>query len=195
MRTPTVVMAMILVAGNSAAAQAADHAEHHHQSIAEHLGDDTGASFDSHFLMMMIHHHRSGIDMARLASKRAHHKELKQLAESMAADQEREVQEMTAMLKAAGKGPGEGHAEFREKAKEDLQRLTSADEAAFDLLFLRTMSIHHGEAIAAGELALKSGGEQVKAMAQKAVEKQRSESAKMMAWQKAWHGESAAAGK
>lgn len=49
---------------------------------------------DQHFIVMMIPHHQGAVDMAELALTRAQHPEIKQLAETIIRDQNREIEQM-----------------------------------------------------------------------------------------------------
>ena len=62
--------------------------------MVEGLGAKDSA-YDKRFIDMMIPHHQGGVDMARDAEAKAVHRELKDLARSIAADQEREIARMT----------------------------------------------------------------------------------------------------
>jgi uncharacterized protein (DUF305 family) len=57
----------------------------------------TGAQHDSMYLDMMISHHEGAIAMARDAMQKAEHAELKQLAQQIIADQEKEIAELRKM--------------------------------------------------------------------------------------------------
>ena len=50
--------------------------------------------FDQMFIAGMIPHHQSAIDMAKMARKRAEHKEIKQLADDIISAQQREIDQM-----------------------------------------------------------------------------------------------------
>ena len=54
----------------------------------------TGKAFDRLFLDMMIHHHQMAIDMAKEATTKAEHPELKEMARLTVPKQQREIAEM-----------------------------------------------------------------------------------------------------
>jgi uncharacterized protein (DUF305 family) len=55
---------------------------------------------DQHFIVMMIPHHQGAVDMAELALTRAQHPEIKQLAETIIQDQNREIEQMQTWYQA-----------------------------------------------------------------------------------------------
>src|SRR5205823_12008210 len=59
-----------------------------------------GAEIDQSFLQQMIQHHRSGIEMAKLASDHTKRPELGQFAEKMISKQQAEIDKMTGWLKS-----------------------------------------------------------------------------------------------
>ena len=61
----------------------------------------TGKVFDRLFLDMMIHHHQMAIDMAKEATTKAEHAEIKEMARLTALKQQKEIAEMN-KLKAGG---------------------------------------------------------------------------------------------
>ncbi len=60
----------------------------------------TAMPFDKAFLMAMIPHHQSAIAGAKLEQEKGMHPELKQLAGTIIADQQKEIDQMQAWLKA-----------------------------------------------------------------------------------------------
>ena len=69
-----------------------------HNMMAGYTGDA-----DVDFRTHMIPHHQGAIDMAKVALQHAKNPETKKLAETIIADQEREIAEMQAWLKKNGK--------------------------------------------------------------------------------------------
>ena len=62
--------------------------------MVAHLGV-ADSTYDRRFIDMMIPHHQGGVEMARSAMQNASHSEIKELAGTIAVDQEREIAEMT----------------------------------------------------------------------------------------------------
>src|SRR5439155_1228018 len=59
-----------------------------------------GADFEQSFLQQMIQHHRSGIEMAKLASAQTTRTELRDFAAKMIALQQQEIDKMSGWLKS-----------------------------------------------------------------------------------------------
>src|SRR6266581_9057720 len=57
-----------------------------------------GAEFEQSFLQQMIQHHRSALEMAKLASDHTKRPELREFAEKMVAAQQQEIDQMTQWL-------------------------------------------------------------------------------------------------
>lgn len=151
----------------------------------------SGMDFEMAFLSDMVHHHKSGLDMMKMAEQRAQHDEIKQLAKKGIAEQQGDIDKMTGMLKAMGK-TAEDHAEPAEsmsKMKADMAKLEAAQGAEFDRMFLMMMTEHHHGAIHMSELAMeKSSKSEMKQMAEKMGSSQREDVQKMKGWQKEWFG-------
>src|SRR5438067_9132805 len=59
-----------------------------------------GTEFEQSFLQQMIQHHRSGIEMAKLASDQTKRTELRDFASNMIANQQQEIEKMSGWLKS-----------------------------------------------------------------------------------------------
>jgi uncharacterized protein (DUF305 family) len=109
-----------------------------------------GHSADAHFIRMMIPHHEGAIAMAELASQRAHHPEIRALAESIRSSQGKEIAQMhrwyrqwyaseVPIWRGAGRGMGGGMG--MPGFGTSLEALRSA--ADFDRAFLEQMIAYH----------------------------------------------------
>lgn len=180
-------MALILAAV-PITSYAADHA-HHDESMAEHLKEDRGAAFDTHFLMVVTHHHRDAVEMSKVAAEKAQHAELRTKAAEIVQKQTAEADQMVAMLKAKGKELSQPHGHFKAKADASKAKLASATGAEVDRVFLDEMIKHHEEGIATASLA-KTNAEspELKAMTDTMVRDQQAEVQQMRTWQSQWFG-------
>lgn len=136
-----------------------------------------GAAFntaDVQFAQMMIVHHRQAVEMADLAATRASDPEIKQLAATIKAAQQPEIDTMTGWLQAWGQPtaqagghnmPGMG-AMPGEMSEADMNQLKGMSGVDFDRQFARMMIAHHNGAIQmARDVATNGSDEQVKRLA------------------------------
>jgi uncharacterized protein (DUF305 family) len=119
-RMAPLTAALALAAGTTFAQDMAgmDHA-HDHGDMPAHMqgmmdamdammGDmamESTGDVDADFLLMMIPHHQSAVDMARIVLEQGDDPEVRALAEAIIAAQEQEIAEMRAMLERMGVEP------------------------------------------------------------------------------------------
>ncbi len=68
------------------------------EQMLKMLKKETGTDFDHMFLKHMIHHHKSGIQMARLATKKSTRSKIQKMAQKMVDKQSEEIEKMREML-------------------------------------------------------------------------------------------------
>ncbi len=150
------------------------------------------APYDLQFLDTMMHHHQGAVDMARPAETKAQHPELKALARSIMADQEREIAQMKSWREQwfAGKAAAmnmemTGMADSMKGM--DMNALNAATGNAYDLMFLDMMVPHHLGAVIMGREALtRAQHPEIKRLAQQIIDSQQREIAQMNKWKQAW---------
>ncbi|MGW6745225.1 DUF305 domain-containing protein [Streptomyces sp. NPDC055025] len=123
--------------------------------------DNTPNAADYTYAQMMIVHHGQALKMTELATTRAESRQVKLLAERIAAAQQPEIAAMDGWLKNNG-GPrqqqGHDHHTMPGMATEaQLAQLRAAKGKAFDELFLKLMTTHHQGAITMATEALTEG--------------------------------------
>jgi len=148
--------------------------------------------YDLHYIDMTIMHHEEGIEMAQLAQTKAVNAGVKAFATKTAADQQKDIEElqgyrkqwyadkpmmdrtmMESMMKSM-------HPKMNMDMDETRRSLRAASGAAFDRMFLDTMTHHHMMAIDMSKDAIAKGEHaEVKEFARKAVAKQQAEIAEM----------------
>lgn len=110
---------------------------------------------DVAFLQMMIPHHEQAVDMAALAEVHATDPEVIDLATQIAAAQQPEIDQMTALLEEWEQPLGmEGHEGMSMggmATEEQMTELEAAHGADFDKLFVELMIAHHEGAVAMAE--------------------------------------------
>lgn len=157
------------------------------------------APFDRQFIDMMVPHHQGAVAMARIALTRAQHPQIKRLAQSIVAAQQREIAEMKEWRKA-----WYGSAATPDMAcmpmlpglmmhmdmMADIGRLKTAKP--FDKAFIDAMIPHHQMAIKAAELELAHGTHaRLRSLALSIIEDQAREIGLMQAYRDLWYGGSA----
>ncbi|MGX1806689.1 DUF305 domain-containing protein [Nocardia sp. NPDC055321] len=139
---------------------------------------------DVSFLQMMYPHHAQAVDMAAMVPSRSQNPELIALAKAIEQAQTPEMQQITALLQAFGKGAPsatvDGHAGhggmsgmMTEAQMTELQGLSGTE---FDQLWMRMMIEHHEGAVTMANAELTDGvNPDAKAMAKAIVVGQQTE--------------------
>lgn len=165
------------------------------------------AEFDRQFIDMMVPHHQSAIEMAKIAQTRATRQELKTLAAQIISAQEAEIAQLKQWrrdwygsdqtpgmermpllpgMQMEGMDMGAGATMDMTK---DVEMLREATE--FDREFIDMMRKHHQTAIAAGRLAeTRAQRAEVRELGKKIVSDQQREIDQLTEWRRAWYGSS-----
>ncbi|WP_369053154.1 DUF305 domain-containing protein [Kineococcus terrestris] len=139
---------------------------------------------DVEFAQMMIVHHRGAIEMAQMAATRASSQEVQDLAATIEAAQQPEIEQMTSWLDAWGEPveahsgmPGMDHSGMPGMmTEEQTGQLQDATGDEFDRLFLQMMIEHHTGAVQMAETELQEGSNpQARELAGSIVESQSAE--------------------
>jgi uncharacterized protein (DUF305 family) len=146
--------------------------------------NDSPNSADVSYVRMMIEHHAQALVMTDLAPGRAESKDVKRIAERIAAGQKPEIEAMKGWLKSYGKplkAERHEHATMPGMAtRAQLKKLRAADGKAFDHLFLTLMTTHHQGAITMATDAKGQGNNiRVEEMADEVIAQQTSEITRM----------------
>src|SRR5581483_10081433 len=150
-----------------------------------------GAEFEQSFLQQMIQHHRSGIEMAKLASDHTSRAELRQFAEKMIAKQQAEIEKMSGWLKSwYNATPKEIANEVADKEmKMHMSMLSDKKDADFDKAFVDMMPRHHHAAVEMAEQAEKKATHpELKEFVADIVKDQTAESKQPKDWAQSWFG-------
>jgi uncharacterized protein (DUF305 family) len=162
-----------------------------------------GMEFDRMFIDMMVPHHQAAIEMALIAQEKAELTELKQMADQIIADQEREVGQLKTWrqqwygsdvtppmseMPMLSDMSGMGHESMTMDMTTDIEKLNTTSEP-FDLMFIDLMIDHHQMAVDAGMMAEQQATrEEVRDLAQTIIENQQKEIEQMKAWRLEWYG-------
>ena len=150
-----------------------------------------GAEFEQSFLQQMIQHHRSGIEMAKLASAQTTRTELLDFASKMIANQQQEIDKMSGWLKSwYNASPKEVANEAADKEmKMHMSMFSGKRDADFDKAFLEMMPKHHHAAVEMAEQAEKKATHpELKEFAAKLGKDQEQEMKQMKEWAQSWFG-------
>lgn len=170
-------------------------------------GTGSPREIDRAFIDMMVPHHQSAVEMAKIAKERADHEELLSLADEIISAQESEIADLKAW-RAAWFGsdetppmnampimpgvemPGMPHAMdgATMDMTADIAMLRTAEP--FDKVFMETMIGHHQSAIAAAAVVLpQTQRPEIRSMAEDVIASQQAEIDEMESWLVAWYPE------
>jgi uncharacterized protein (DUF305 family) len=168
-----------------------DHLKMDHSKMVSSPGAES-APYELQFIDTMILHHQGAIDAAQLVATRAQHDELKQLAASIIADQQREIAQMK-QWRAAWFGDAAPAVNFELPGMKegmhgmDLEKLDGLKENGFDLEFIDQMIPHHEGAVTmAKDLLTRDAHPELRELAENIVRSQSDEIDRMRSWQKEW---------
>jgi len=165
-----------------------------------HEDSASAAETDGAFIVGMVPHHESAIEMAQIALKKAEHPEVKNLAKDIVSAQAAEVSELSALHRQLFGGPisaGEhgdlGLMDHQMGMDQDVSAL--ANEKPFDRAFIDAMIPHHQGAIRMARVELESGDDKaVQSLADEIISAQAAEINQMNQWREGWYGSASPAG-
>lgn len=170
-------------------------------STAPSSADD----LDRAFIDMMVPHHQSAIEMAKVAQERATHDELRSLADDIVSAQEAEIAQLrewrqawfgsaeTPGMDAMPLMPGVDMPGMEGMPMDGTMDMTVDVEAlrtaeAFDRAFIEAMIVHHESAIgAAGIIGAASDRPELRQIATGIIEAQQREIDQMQGWLISWY--------
>jgi len=166
-------------------------------AMADNMGSDpmtdslkgmSGTDFELNFMQMMIVHHQSAIDMAKLIPTNTKRPELVKLGQDIVTAQSKEIGDMTSWLAKWNNAkpladsmavPG------MMTMTGDLDKLKTAKDENFDKQFLTMMIAHHRQAVNMANLvAAKTQRPELNTLAQAIIKAQTMEIDQMTGWQK-----------
>lgn len=147
------------------------------------------AEFDLQFLDAMKKHHESAVAMAKMAIDRAEDPKLRQMAEKMSADQQKEIGQLAEWRDAwfAGAAPADtSQLPGASSMSMDMSHMQSLHGHQFDMMFVDMMIPHHEGAVAMScEAHEKSSREAIRKFAKDVVRAQEREISDLSAWKQA----------
>jgi len=174
-------------------------------ALANDPAPDPGAArIETAFLAGMIPHHHGAVAMAEMALQKASHQELKDLAQNIIDDQNREIEQMSQWLRDwYGMEPPSGMSmpdsmmqgmmpmmhERMPDMSAGMRDLQSTSGSEFETAFLSEMSHHHAMAIMMAAPVLMGGHHaDLFTLAENVVVSQGQEIRQMDEWLGAWYG-------
>ena len=203
MAAPVVASMLLLACGNATGEAPSSSAEpavsaDESISLSRHGGGSDVASpqlvvqgrySDRRFIDMMAPHHMMAVDMAQMALTKAHHAELRQMAQSMIDSQSAEIAELKAIkAREFGSGQVPSRMDPDEIANSGMPSMNELEHATdFDCAFIDAMSPHHAGAIRMASVARRwSGIAELRTMSRSIIDAQSTEIGEMDAWRTAW---------
>lgn len=180
-----------------------DHGNMQHGNMMMNM--DLGAAdenFDLRFIDAMVPHHQGAVKMAQEALQKSKRPEIKKLAQSIIADQDKEIAQMQQWRKTWYASAASTPMAWDSKTKSMMPMtqdqmngmmmnmdLGAADDQ-FDLRFINAMIPHHESAIVMANDALqKSKRPEIQKFAREIVSSQQAEIDQMKQWRKAWYNQ------
>lgn len=167
----------------------------------------TANAADRAFVAEMIPHHKLAVQMAQMAQMQGIHPQIKTLASSITATQNREISEMSGVAGQIGAQVDDqaasGHMHMGAMMSTNAQTLgismdkmgmsmnmtKLASARPFDREFIDMMSPHHQGAITMAKAELAKGTDpKLKALAQSIISDQTREIGQMSSWRIKWYG-------
>lgn len=153
-----------------------------------HLAGLSGQQFEIEFLNMMIQHHSTAVEMAGDVVQRGQHQELKDTAQNIIADQNREIAQMKGWLQqwySATWQPGMMH---DTQMAQDMSAMHGLSGDELDKMFLRSMRMHHLGAIEMAKLVPdRATHAELKQLGQNIISSQSAEVHKFENWAMSWY--------
>jgi uncharacterized protein (DUF305 family) len=139
---------------------------------------------DHDFAMMMKRHHEGAIEMSNIELSTGKNDELKQVAQKIINDAQKDNTELTSFL--SSHQPTAGQSDFAKKAMDMMMKSSGMnhDSADTDQQFAMMMTMHHQQGIDMARQYLKSAkAEQTKKVANNTIKSNSEDVKKLKAWQ------------
>lgn len=117
-----------------------------------------GKAFDRAFMSAMIPHHQAAVDMAKAVLPVSKDATVKTWANAVIKDQNREINQMSAWLKANG-GTDANMAKMMSGSMQGMASMVKSSKTP-DVAFVQGMIPHHASAVDMANLALQQGSDQ-----------------------------------
>lgn len=176
----------------------ADHSQHDHSKMDHAVMESSVGAAEApqelQFIDTMIVHHQGAVEMALLVPTRSQRPELKLLAQTIIADQRKEIGQMKEWrAKWFGEAKPAINMDFPGMrlgmGGMDMKKLDSLKANEFDVEFVRQMISHHEGAVEMARVLKGSDSyAELKTLADGIIESQTAEIGQMKQWLKTWSG-------
>ncbi len=139
---------------------------------------------DNDFAALMKIHHMGALEMSQVEVSQGTNAEIKQIAEKMISDQQKEIAELNSFL-SGHEAHGGGDAFYKEvMSKMNEMKMDMDHSGSLDKQFVQMMIPHHQGAIDMAKAYLKSGAHEpkLKTMANNIISAQQKEIQELQAW-------------
>lgn len=157
------------------------------QQVMAELGQKSGQDFEIAYINAIIPHHQDATAMAKMVKDDAPHQEIRDMANKMIADQDREIADLTNWLKQwYGQDVSIDARMKMDPAMMDM--LMKADPAMKEKMFMSMMREHHQSAIDMGKMVInKATHQELKDQAQMMMTMQKDEQDRLGNWLQSWY--------
>lgn len=143
-------------------------------------------TFEIQFMANMSDHHAGGVMMGAMCEEKAVHQELKDLCHEMAKTQTAEIAQMKGWLKNWYGVDYE--AKVRPESMKQMEELNKLSGAAFEVMFMKMLSMHHADAIMmSAECLQMSFHKELDQLCMKMIQGQLDEVKKLKQWLCDWY--------
>lgn len=188
-RTLIIAIAAVLIIGAAAVTTIANNGDSGEQKKT-----------DGAFIVEMIPHHESAVQMAEIAEQQAEHPEIKELSQEIISTQAAEIEDLEEIHQRLFEQPSsDGDHGTMGLPVEDMgmhmNPATLGESRPFDRAFIDMMIPHHQGAIRMAQIQLNQGEDpDLKRLAEAVITAQTKEIEQMNAWRADWYGSPSPAG-
>jgi uncharacterized protein (DUF305 family) len=177
-----------------------DHGAMNHSMMNMDLGS-ADENFDLRFIDAMVPHHQGAVKMAQEALQKSKRPEIRKLAQSIVADQDKEIAQMQQWRKswyANATTPMAWNSNTKSMMPMTQDQMNGmmmnmdlgAADDQFDLRFINAMIPHHeGAIVMANDALQKSKRPEIQKLSKAIVTSQQAEIDQMKQWRKAWYNQ------
>lgn len=154
--------------------------------VASQSAAAASPEYDLAFIDAMRKHHEAAVEMAKMAAEKSTDAEIKALATKMAADQQKEIAQLSTWREQwfAGAPPADtSKVAGSASMNMDMTQMKTMNGHAFDMMFVDMMIPHHeGAVVMSCDAHVKSQRDEIKTFARNVVREQEKEISALERW-------------